>query len=149
MHFLKSNGQEKKRQEEEENLNSNKPPPKGVCLLSNIFVPFLCMKYILQGKNIELTIAINDLIASKIKILERLTKRFDQEAIEARVEVGKPSRHHRSGPIFYAEINLKLPSRLLRAEANHLDLNFAINEAFKEIERQIKKYKEKKIEIRN
>jgi len=103
------------------------------------------MKYILQGKNIELTVAANDFISSKIKVLERLTKRFDQEAIEARIEVGKPSKHHRSGFVFYAEINLKLPGGMLRAEANHLDLNFAINEAFKEMERQIKKYKDKKI----
>ena len=103
----------------------------------------LSMKPILQGKNIELTVAINDFVASKIKVLERLTKHFDQGAIEARVEVGKPSKHHRSGFVFYAEINLKLPGKMLRAEVSHLDLNFAISEAFKEMERQIKKYKEK------
>lgn len=103
------------------------------------------MRYILQGKNVEITPAIEGHIASKIASLERFVKRFDQSAVETRVEVGKPSRHHRSGPVFYAEINLKLPKRLLRAEANHLDLNFAVSEAFKEIERQIEKYKEKKM----
>lgn len=101
------------------------------------------MKFILQGKNIKITDSIQDLINAKIGFLERFTVRFNQDAVEARVEVGKPSKHHRSGFVFYAEINLKLPGAMLRAEANHLDLNFAVSEAFKEIERQVKKYKEK------
>jgi len=106
------------------------------------------MKFILQGKNIEITDSIQDLVSTKIDFLEHFTARFNQDAIEARVEVGKPSKHHRSGFVFYAEINLKLPGGLLRAEASHLELNFAINEVFKEIERQIKKYKDKKVKSR-
>ncbi len=101
------------------------------------------MKYNLQGKNIELTGALESFVGGKVRVLEKLASRFDQEVLEARIEVGKPSKHHRSGFVFYAEINLKLPGRLLRAEANHLDLNFAINEAFREIERQVEKYKSK------
>lgn len=107
------------------------------------------MEYNLQGKNIELTQAVRDLIDKKIQSLERLIGRFDQEAVEARIELSKPSKHHRSGFVFYAEINLKLPGQLLRAESNHLDLNFAVNEAFRETERQVKKYKEKIMQRKN
>jgi len=103
------------------------------------------MKYILQGKNIKITPTIEGFIDGKVKSLERFTSRFNQDSLELRIEVGKPSRHHRSGLIFYAELNLKLPGQLLRAEANHLDLNFAINESFGEIEGQVKKFKEKLI----
>ncbi len=99
----------------------------------------------IQAKNIPISESIQVVIDAKIKALERFVSRFDQSAVEARIEVGKPSRHHHSGPVFYAEINLKIPGKLLRAEANHLDLNLAISEAFKEMERQIKDYKEKLI----
>lgn len=79
----------------------------------------------------------------KVRSLERFTARFDQAAVEARIEVGRPSKHHRSGMVFYAEVNLKLPGKLLRSEATHLRLEYAVNEVFKETERQVKKYKEK------
>jgi len=101
------------------------------------------MKYILQSTNITISPSIKALIETKIKSLERFIKRFDQGAVEARVEIGKPSRHHHSGPVFYAEINLKIPGKLLRAESTHLDLNSAVNETFKEMERQIKDHKDK------
>lgn len=101
------------------------------------------MRHILQGKNVKINAAIEDYILQKIRSLERFTKHFNQDAVEARIEVGKPSKHHRSGFVFYAEINLKLPGKLLRAEAAHLDLNSAINEVFSEIERQAKKYKDR------
>lgn len=103
------------------------------------------MKYILQGKNITISDSINTLVETKIKVLERFVYRFDANAVEARIEVGKPSRHHHTGPVFYAEVNLKVPGRLLRAEATHLDLVYAINETFKELERQIKDHKDKLI----
>ena len=103
------------------------------------------MKYILQGTNISISGSIELLVASKIKALDRFVSRFDPAAIEARIEVGKPSRHHHTGMVFYAEINLKIPGKLLRAEATHLDLSLAVSEAFKEMERQVKDYKEKMI----
>lgn len=101
------------------------------------------MRYILQGKNITISDSINTLVETKIKALERFVSRFDADAVEARVEVGKPSRHHHSGPVFYAEVNLKIPGKLLRAEATHLDLIYAVNETFKELERQIKDHKDR------
>ena len=104
------------------------------------------MKHLLQGKNIKITSAIEDYILQKVKFLERFVNRFNQDAVEIRIESGKPSRHHHSGFVFYAEVNLKLPGRLLRAEASHLDPSLAINKVFKEIERQVKKYKDSKLD---
>ena len=101
------------------------------------------MKYILQGKNISISESIVSLVETKIKTLERFVSRFDPAVVEARIEVGKPSRHHRTGLVFYAEINLKIPGKSLRAEVTNLDLSLAVNEAFKEMERQIKDYKDK------
>lgn len=101
------------------------------------------MKYTIHPLNITISPSIQTLIETKTKSLERFVSRFDSGVVEARIEIGKPSRHHHSGPVFYAEINLKIPGKLLRAEAAHLDLNSAVNEVFKEIERQVKDYKDK------
>ena len=103
------------------------------------------MKYMLRGTNISLSESIETLVEAKIKALERFISRLGS-TVEARIEVGKPSKHHHTGLVFYAEINLKVAGQLLRAEATHLELSYAINEAFKEIERQIKDYKDKTIE---
>lgn len=103
------------------------------------------MKYILQPVNISISDSIQTLVETKIKTLERFVSRFDPQAVEARIEVGKPSRHHNTGMVFYTEINLKIPGKLLRVEATHLDLSYAVNEAFKEIERRVKDYKERMI----
>lgn len=103
------------------------------------------MKYILQTINISISDSIRSLVESKAKVLERFVFRFSPETVEARIEVGKPSRHHHKGMVFYAEINLKVPGKLLRAEETDLDLASAINGAFQEVERQIKEYKDKMI----
>lgn len=101
------------------------------------------MKYIMQATNTTISDGMQTLVANKIKTLERFVSRFDPKTVEARIEIGKPSRHHHAGPVFYAEINLRIPGKLLRAEASQLDLVSAVSEAFKEIERQIKDYKDK------
>ena len=62
----------------------------------------------------------------------------------ATVEIGLPSRHHRSGKIFYAEINLRMGDALLRASCQHEDMRNAIVDAKNELQVQIKKFKEKK-----
>ena len=63
--------------------------------------------------------------------------------IEARVQIGLPSKHHRSGRIYYAEVNLKVGGKLLRATCQHEDLRNAIVDAKNELQRQIKKLKNK------
>ena len=62
----------------------------------------------------------------------------------ARVQVGKPSKHHHSGPVFYAEANLSMGSNLLRAEATDEDLRTAIVRVKDELHAQITKFKEKR-----
>jgi ribosome-associated translation inhibitor RaiA len=64
------------------------------------------------------------------------------------LELSKPSFHHRKGPeAFYAEMNLQLPGKkLLRSEAYANDLRAAIDEVKEEFERELKKYKGKKLD---
>lgn len=106
------------------------------------------MRIILQAKNMELTPSIKEFVDEKVGSISKLLPPREEALAEARVEVGKPSRHHSKGFVFYAEINLKIGSELLRATEEHLELHTAIDLARDKIERQLRKFKEAKISVR-
>lgn len=98
------------------------------------------MKIDITTKNIELDNPLRVFIEDKIGGLERVV---GDDAAEARVEIGKPSKHHQSGPVFYAEAHIKLGGTLLRAEKQHEDLRAAIVDVKESLHLQITKFKEK------
>jgi putative sigma-54 modulation protein len=101
------------------------------------------MKIDIKGTGMELTEAIKAYVNEKIGSLE---KYYDQILV-ARVDVGITTKHHQKGDIYRAEVNLEVPQKyVLRAEATREDLYMAINQVKVELQRQIKKHKEK---IRN
>lgn len=102
------------------------------------------MKIEINSKNIKLDDALIIWVEKKIGGLEKFLKRIDLNTVEIRVEIGKPSKHHHKGLVWYAEANLKLPRKLLRATSNALDLRTAINQVKDELQRQIKRYLKKK-----
>src|SRR3989338_8822348 len=112
------------------------------------------MKIDLYGKNIQLDEPLRVFVEERIGGLQkfidggpsRLRQGFG-EPMEARVEIGLPSKHHRSGRIYYAEVNLKIGGKLLRATCQHEDMRNAIVDAKNELQRQIKKFKEKKKDL--
>lgn len=77
--------------------------------------------------------------------MEKYLKRLDSAAVEARVEVGKITEHHKKGNIFRAEVNLTLPGSMLRAEEESDDLYAALDLVHDELKRQIISFKDKKI----
>lgn len=99
------------------------------------------MRITIKGTNVKLTGALETFINQKIGSLDKFLKDFSPDLVQARVEVGKPSKHHKTGPVFYAEVNLILPGKLLRAVSDHIDLHYAINKTRDELEKQIEKYK--------
>lgn len=99
------------------------------------------MKIDIFGKNIQLNQALRDYIDEKIGSLERLLA--NQGPVSARVEIAKPSRHHRTGPVFYAEASIKMGKVVFRADANHEDVHAAINEVKSELQIQISNYRKK------
>jgi len=113
------------------------------------------MKIVIKTKNIELTPALKELIEEKINSLERFSEIFQKEKyydhffgkgkprVEAWVEVGKETRHHKKGPYFFAECQMRFPKKSLRSEAFADDLRQAITEVKDELQRQLKEYKEK------
>lgn len=102
------------------------------------------MNIIISYKNIAPDAAFETFIREKIG---GLGKFLGKGSIEARIEIGLPSKHHRSGRIFYAEANLRMGSNLLRATCQHEDLRNAIVDVKDELQVQIKKFKEKKSDL--
>ena len=100
------------------------------------------MKIIISTKNISLDDPLKVFVEDKIGSLEKFIK-DPNDLVEVRVEMGKPSRHHRSGKVFYAEVNMKMGGKLLRADTKNYDLRTAVVEVKDELQRQIKKFKGK------
>lgn len=112
------------------------------------------MKVDISYKNIKpdepLRVFVDDKIGGLEKFLGQGPSRLRQgfgEPMEARVEIGLPSRHHRSGRIYYAEVNLRIGGKLLRATCQHEDLRNAIVDVKNELQRQIEKFKNKKRDL--
>jgi len=113
------------------------------------------MKIIIKTKNITLSPALQEFIEEKINSLEKFLNIFGEEKylnhffskgkpkIEAWVEVGKETQHHRKGKIFRAECQLRLPGKSIRSESNSKDLRMAVCEVKDELQRELKRYKNK------
>lgn len=102
----------------------------------------LFMRINISTKNISLDDALRTFVEDKIGGLDKFLK-DPNDLIEVCVEIGKPSKHHRSGRIYYAEVNLKIGGQLLRATCQHEDLRNAIVDVKNELQVQIKKFKGK------
>ncbi len=112
------------------------------------------MKILISTKNISLDGALETFVQEKIGGLEKFIERGHShlrqgfgEPTEARVEIGLPSKHHRSGRVYYAEVNLKMGGKLLRATCQHEDLRNAIVDVKNELQEQIRKFKEKRTDL--
>jgi ribosomal subunit interface protein len=115
------------------------------------------MRVIIKAQNIKLTPAIKTFIEDKIKPLEKFIKIFYndyylspssgkvKEAIEAWVEIGKVTLHHRKGPFFRAECQIRFAGKSVRSETASKDLGTAVTEVKDELQRKLKKEKGRKI----
>ena len=112
------------------------------------------MKIITKTKNFELTEAIQIFVDTKLASLKKFINVLKEDApekgkslAELFVELEKETAHHRKGNIFSCQLDVKLPGRRFVVKSNSDDLNKAIVGARKELEREIKEYKVKKIEV--
>ncbi|QQG42931.1 MAG: ribosome-associated translation inhibitor RaiA [Candidatus Giovannonibacteria bacterium] len=102
------------------------------------------MRVSLKGTNIQLLESTREYVDKKIvRSAEKLLV-HDGDALSLEIEVGKTTRHHKTGPYFRAEANLSVGKTMLRAEALGETLNEAIDLVEGELTREIKKFKEKK-----
>lgn len=113
------------------------------------------MKIIIKTKNIKLSRALEEFVQEKFDSLEKFLKIFQTEKysnsfftkgkprIEAWIEIGKTTLHHKKGPVFRAECQMRLPGKSARAVATSKDLKIAIVEVKDELQRELKQYKNK------
>lgn len=109
------------------------------------------MKINIKATNLDLTPAITVYIEEKINSLEKFISGEDlkawdernQAAVEADVEIARTTDHHRQGDIYRAEVNIKVPGRVIRAEAQEWDVRVAIDKVKDELQIELKKYKNK------
>ena len=97
------------------------------------------MKLNLKATNFELTDQIRKQVQDKIGGLDKYFNNIQQ----IDVEVGLVRKGQQKGKIFFCEVNVSVPKKLLRYRREFEDMTKAINEAKKGIQLEIKKYKER------
>jgi putative sigma-54 modulation protein len=104
------------------------------------------MKTNLKTTGIELTSALQDYVDEKIGQIEKFLDPSD-ESVLCDVEIGVSTKHHQSGEIFRAEINLHIAGGDLVAESEKEDLYVAINEAKEQVAREVKEFRNKERDV--
>lgn len=110
------------------------------------------MKINIKATNLKLTLTLREYIEEKIGGLEKFVHRIKAKSsskkgkppIEAWVEVGRTTYHHHKGRIFRAECQIKFPGKSIRAESTRKNIHLAIDEVKEELQREIRRYTEKK-----
>jgi putative sigma-54 modulation protein len=90
---------------------------------------------------IEITPAIASYIEKKFSAFDRFV--HDASSASCDIEVGKTTKHHRSGDVFRAEVNLIIAGEQYFAVSEKEDLYAAIDEVRDEIIREITSRKNK------
>ena len=100
------------------------------------------LKLNIKGTNLKLEPLIYSHIKDKIGGLDKFIEKPDP-TVQAWVEIGISTKHHQSGDIYRAEVQIRLPKRGVRAEAYAKDIFTAIDAVRDELQEELKKYKEK------
>jgi ribosomal subunit interface protein len=103
------------------------------------------MKTNITTKNFELTPSIKEYIEEKMDYLDKFTGDWASlGGVELDFEAGRTTNHHNKGDVYYAEANLKVPGKMIRAQKNGDDLHAAIDAVKEVLAEEIKEYKERK-----
>lgn len=104
------------------------------------------MRVSIKSTGIEIAESTREYLDEKIvRLVEKLIKKDDLVKLD--LEVGRQTFHHRHGKIFRAEAELSIGSDVLYADAIGENLNEAIDLLEEELEREIKKFKEKRVAL--
>ena len=99
----------------------------------------------IKATNLELTPAIKAYIEEKVSGLSKFLEKWEKIGdIEARFELAKTTNHHNKGEVFYAELNIDLGEKMLRAEHSADDAYKAIDKVKDVMKSQLVDFKEAK-----
>lgn len=92
--------------------------------------------YQLSGRNVEVTPAMKDYVEEKLARLDRYSDQITDARVTLTVrDVRSAERRNR------VEVQLNVPSGIIRAEEHHSDMYAAIDKAGDVLERQLRKFK--------
>ena len=104
------------------------------------------MKINLQGKNMELTEAIKDYVLKRVTNLEKLLSTIETRGGEIMVnfEVGKSTKHHKSGIVFHSDCLININGKKFYSSSDKEDLYQTIDEIKENLFNEIKKSKDRR-----
>lgn len=104
------------------------------------------MKINLQGKNFELTEPIKDYVLKRVTNLEKLlsTIKTKRGEIMVNFEVGKSTKHHKSGIVFHSDCLINIDGQKFYASSDKEDIYQAIDEIRETLFREIRKNKDRR-----
>ncbi len=101
------------------------------------------MKITIKSTGLELTPSIKEFIEDKVGSVQKFLQRYDADGgVLAAVEIARSTKHHNKGDVYFAEINVNVPNKILRAKTENADVRVAINQAKDILKREIDKYKD-------
>jgi len=112
---------------------------KFLCIITRLISQKMEIR--IKTTNFSLLPDIEVYLKDKLNALDKFLPR--DESIFADVELAKTTNHHRKGNVFKAEVNISVPGRLIRSQAEEWDLRVAIDKVKNELQLELKKYKEK------
>ncbi len=102
------------------------------------------MQINLKGTELDLTPSLKQYIEEKLAPLQKFVQRYEEKtSIQLFVEVARTTKHHKKGDVFYAEVVVQLPKKVLRGEASHRDARAAVDLLKDVLKRELETYKEK------
>ena len=102
------------------------------------------MKINIKATGISLTPSISEYVEKKIRMLEKL---FRREEVLVNIEVGRTTKHHKSGDIFRAEIHMTLGRQEYYAVSETEDIYAAIDEVKDEIAYELTSNRKKALRL--
>ncbi len=97
----------------------------------------------IKATGIEMTDSIKNYAEDKIAALEK----FFDNIIQADIDVGMRNHHHNKGKIYYAEVNLQIPRKIIRVVKDSEDLYKAIDKVRDHLKVEFEKIKGKMREL--
>lgn len=104
------------------------------------------MKLNLKATDINISPQVRSYLERKLLSLTKLVD-FDDPAVTIDMELGRASRHHQTGDIFFAEINIFRGKESFRAVADRPDIMNAIDGMRDAIARELSSRKDKQVSL--
>ena len=102
------------------------------------------MKIQIVSKQLDMTEPLKEYIELKVGSLDKFLARYEEDGdLLVHVEVARTTTGQHKGEVFYAEVSVQLPGKLLRAENTQADVRAAIDSVKNIMKNELVKHKEK------